>query len=52
MIVTSGKVNESDLVADDDPTSVMGVPLKAEDRLPAPDTSPVENGQRVPARVE
>ena len=52
MIVTSGRVKEPVDASDDDPTSVMGVPLKVEDRLPAPDVSPVENGQRIPTHAE
>lgn len=51
MIVTSGKVAEQAPFTDD-VTSVIGVPLKVEDRLPASDISPVENGHRVPARAE
>jgi len=51
MIVTSGKVKDPALVTND-ATSIIGVPLKVEDRLPAPDVSPVENGHRVPAHAE
>ena len=46
MIVTSGKLTEEAPITDD-ATSVIGVPLKVEDRLPAPDVSPVENGHRI-----
>jgi uncharacterized protein YrrD len=53
MIVTTGRMVEPapDTDADAD-TTAIGVPLKVEDRLPEPDKSPVENGQRVTARVE
>ncbi|HEY3063272.1 MAG TPA: PRC-barrel domain-containing protein [Chloroflexota bacterium] len=47
MIVTSGRLKEP--LPEPSDTESMGVPLKVEDRLPAPDVGRVENGQRVPA---
>lgn len=51
MIVTTGHLKEPLPEATTDMSS-LGVPLKLEDRLPAPNVGPVENGQRVPARVD
>jgi uncharacterized protein YrrD len=54
MIVTTGRLGESQEVvtslADDEPTTSLGVPLKLEDRLPAPSLhEKVEDGHTVPA---
>ncbi len=47
MIVTTGHLKEP--LPEPSVTESMGVPLKVEDRLPAPNVGPVENGHRVPA---
>ena len=52
MIVTSGHLKESVTEVRNDTTEALGVPLKVEDRVPAPNVGPVENGQRVPAHAE
>jgi sporulation protein YlmC with PRC-barrel domain len=59
MIVTSGHVREpipTRAVSERDDasaeSSTIGVPMKVDDRVPAPRASPAENGKRVPAQVE
>jgi sporulation protein YlmC with PRC-barrel domain len=50
MMVTTGHMTEA--ASTEAASAGIGVPLKVEDRLPEPDKSPAENGQRVKARVE